>query len=349
MTNDFKSSSLFFPATAKSGPAVMVIAEIGVNHDGQTATAIELTQAAAKAGADAIKLQCFKPSRLLSNQAMLASYQQGQATDAATLLEGLALSLDDMARVRDEAHKHGLAFIVTPFSLEDLADLEALGVDMVKIASPDAVNTPLLGAASSLGKPMLVSTGTCELDELDAAAGVVSTTGGALLQCVSSYPTPLEQASLGGIAALATHFDLPVGYSDHTPSLDTGGWAVAAGACVIEKHLTHDRGAPGPDHAASLEPSQLAEYITHLRHAQSALGPITKHRQPIEQDVAAVSRQSVCAARDLPSGHTLTHGDLTVRRPGTGIPAREMEQIPGCVLSKPLSAGDLLTRDALVP
>ncbi len=335
----------FASATADAPARLLIVAELGVNHDGSPATARRLVAAAAGAGADAVKLQWFRPERLLSNQAGLAAYQRSAADSARDLLGPLVLDAEAMAAVRDAAHEAGLALIVTPFSVEDVTELAALGVDAVKIASPDAVNTPLLAAAATLSVPMLVSTGTCRLAELAPAADVLTRhgPGGCLLQCVSSYPTPDADAALGGIAAIEQRFALPVGYSDHTTSEHTGGLAVAAGACVLEKHLTHDRAASGPDHAASLEPAGLARYVAHARAAAAMLGPRAKAVRDCERDVAAVARQSVAVRRDLAAGAVLAEADLTTMRPGTGIPAAELPRLVGRRLARDVAAGDILT------
>ncbi|MEO0588404.1 MAG: N-acetylneuraminate synthase family protein, partial [Planctomycetota bacterium] len=255
----------------------------------------------------------------------------------------------------DAAHHRGLAFVVTPFSLADVDDLAQLPIDAVKIASPDAVNAPLLDRAAQLGKPMLISTGTCDNAELDDAARVAQVSGGALLQCVSSYPAPTDQAALGGIAKLRSTWDdllpdaprLRVGYSDHTPGVTTGALAVAAGACLLEKHLTTDPTRPGPDHAASLAPQAFADYVRQARDAAAMLGPIAKRPQPCEADVARVARQSLCTTRDLPAGHTLTHDDLAIKRPGTGIPASLLQHTVGRTLRTARPADTVLTPDHL--
>lgn len=341
--------TMFATADADHAARVMVIAEIGVNHDGQPDRAAELLAAAAEAGADAVKFQLFRPDRLLSAEALLATYQDGQADDARALLDALTLPLDAMRQLRETARQLGLQFLVTPFSLGDVADLQSLDVDAVKIASPDAVNTPLLEAAAQLGKPMFISTGTCDLEELGPAAELAPHTGGALLQCVSAYPTPDPDAALGGIAVLNDRFGLrgAVGYSDHTAALDTGALAVAAGACVLEKHLTHDRSAPGPDHAASIDPADFAAYVAAVRRASAMLGPRRKTCTAVERDVQKVSRQSVCAVRDLPAGHVLTRSDLDVKRPGTGIPARQLDGVVGRRLARPVKDDHLLHTEDL--
>ena len=334
----------FSPALLDAPPRVCVIAEIGVNHDGNVQIARELIAAAVQAGADAVKLQHFCPERLLSNQALLAEYQQTAAQSQQDLLSRLALPLDQLRGLAGLAEQVGLAMIVTPFSLDDVRDLASINLQAVKIASPDAVNTPLLEAAAGLNKPLIVSTGTCTLDELAPAASILAghAPGGAMLHCVSSYPTPPEHAGLSGIAQLAGRFSLTVGYSDHTALEHTGALAVAAGAVILEKHLTYDRQAAGPDHAASLEPQGLARYIKQVRQAQAMLGPQRRDCEGIEADVRRVSRQSLCARKTLPAGHILGPEDLTLKRPGTGIPASKLPDLLGRTLSRQIMENDLI-------
>jgi len=315
--------------------------------------AAALVDAAAKAGADAVKFQYFRPDRLLSNQAELAGYQQGKASSQRELLAGLALSLDSIGRLGERAWAAGLGFVVTPFSPADVGELAGLdaraGLSAVKTASPDAVNAPLLERVFSLDLPVFLSTGTCTLDELRPAAAMLRAhgPGGVMLHCVSIYPTPPGQAGLGGMAALRDAFGLSVGYSDHTVLTRTGALAAAAGAVVLEKHLTHDAAAPGPDHAASLVPRDFAAYVRHVRELEQMLGPAAKRVDEAERDVRRVSRQSVCVVRDLPAGHVLSAEDLTVMRPGTGVPAAELGSVVGRTLRVAVSGNDLLDADTL--
>ncbi len=341
--------SWYWQADTARASWVGVIAEIGVNHDGQVDRGRMLIEVAKAAGADAVKLQLFDPDQLLSGQSMLASYQVGKACDAKALLRGLMLKPDEIRQLAERARLLGLKLIVTPFSPGNVAELADLGVDEVKIASPDAVNLPLLEAVAGLGKPMLISTGTCTLDELAPAADLLKRhqAGGCMLQCVSSYPTPAGDAALGGIKAINERFDVAVGYSDHTQEVTTGALAIAAGAVVLEKHLTYDREADGPDHAASADPDQFSEYVRQVRRTQAMLGPTAKQVLDVEADVRTVSRQSVAAARDLPAGHRLSEQDLTVMRPGTGIPASELKSLTGKFLTRPVKAGNLLCFDDL--
>ncbi|MEM1444524.1 MAG: N-acetylneuraminate synthase family protein [Planctomycetota bacterium] len=334
----------FQHASATQGPDVAVVAEIGVNHDGSADTAKRLIDAAKQAGADAVKFQCFDPGTLLSGQGELAGYQRDQGSDARSMLDELKLSGDVLSELREHARQCDIAFAVTPFSVADIPVLESLDLDAVKIASPDAVNPWLLESAAQLGRPMWVSTGTCDLDELPPAAALLRDhpAGGALLHCVSAYPTPTEDVALGGIVALREAFALRTGYSDHTRSTEAGGWAVLAGACLLEKHLTHNRQAAGPDHAASLEPAELSTYVANVKHAAQSLGPIAKRCSEAERDVRQVSRQSLSYTRDLPAGHVLTREDLQTRRPGSGIPGANGPAWIGRRLSQPVKAGSLV-------
>lgn len=323
---------------------VYVIAELGVNHDGRLDRALDLTRAAKAAGADAVKLQLFDPRKLLSAEAVFAEYQQGTAADPFEMLDRLQLSVEQMKAVRSLARELGLGFIVTCFSVELVESMRALDVNAVKLASPDAVNLPLIEAVLALDTPLLLSTGTCTLDELWPAMRLMGNLPGAMLHCVSAYPVPAEQANLRRIATLAETFGRPTGYSDHTTCLAAGALAVAHGAVLIEKHLTYDRAAVGPDHAASFDREQFAEYVRLIRMAEQMRGD-GRGVQPVEQDVRQVSRQSLCAARDLAAGHVLSRGDVTVRRPGTGIPAAKLQHILGKSLRRAVSANRLLNHE----
>ncbi len=328
------------------GP-VLIIAEIGVNHDGSLHRALELVTAAKHAGADAIKLQIFRADQLVNGRGVLAAYQQ-RTTDAessADLLRRYELPEPHLRRVLAHAHDLGLATIATPFSLADVPTCRALPLDALKIASPDVVNTPLLSAVAATLLPILVSTGAATLSEIDSARRLLSTLGAehAFLHCISSYPTPDDQAHLCFIPELLKHYGPIVGYSDHAMSVISGALAVAAGATLLERHLTYDSRAPGPDHAASSDPTTFAQYVRLAREATALRGTGPKRVLPIEQDVRKVSRQSLVAARPLRAGERITPAHLTVQRPGTGIPAAQWDATLGCHAARDIPAGTLLT------
>lgn len=323
------------------GERPYIIAEIGVNHDGSVGRVLELTAAAAKAGADAVKLQYFETDLLMSAAAKLAAYQAAAGeTDPLSMLRRLELPIEDMARVVERAHGLGVHAIVTVFSVELVARAESLGWDAYKSASPDIINRPLLGAMAGTGRPMIVSTGASTLDEVSRASSWLDCARGrlAFLQCVSSYPAP--EPGFGGIAAIARATGLPVGYSDHTPGVATGAEAVAAGACVLEKHLTYDTRADGPDHAASLDPEGFAEYVERARAVRCVEIPGEGEKSVFdcELDVRSVSRQSVTATRSLLRGHVLARDDLTIKRPGVGVEPWRIDELIGQPLARDVAA-----------
>lgn len=334
------------------GEPPYIIAELGVNHDGSEARALDLVDAAADAHADAIKLQWFRARRLMSGSSALARYQAAAGeTDPVSMLERLELSGEAMRRVVDRAHARGLHAIVTVFSDTLVPEADALDWDAYKTASPDIIHRPLLDALARTGRPIIVSTGAATRDEVARAVGWLEACRGrlTLLQCVSSYPTGLGHAAIGAIRDIAGLFDGPVGYSDHTTLMETGAIAVGCGACVLEKHLTYDHHAPGPDHAASLNPGTFGVYVRLARQAWQMMGSGRKDVQECEADVRRVSRQSLVAARDLPAGHALAPADLTIKRPGTGIEPWRSNDVLGRRLARPVGADVVITDDDLAP
>lgn len=329
----------------------VVMAEIGVNHDGDLGVARELIEAAKGAGADAVKFQLFEAGLLLAKSAGLVAYQESAAESAEGLLKPLELSAEAMRPLVAYAHELGMAALVTPFSVELVERAVGTGCDGIKLASPDLVNLPLLEAAVGTALPLVVSTGAASMVEIARTVGwlgkAVKRT--VLLHCVSSYPTPPELATLGAIEVLRETFaTVAVGYSDHTTSTLTGALAVAGGACFLEKHLTLDRGRKGPDHAASLEPGQMGEYVKLVREAFVMRGGYEKKVLSVEEGVRLQTRQSVVLRRDVAAGEVLRLEDLTVKRPGTGIAARELRCVVGRRLKRGMSGNTVLMLSDLV-
>lgn len=342
-----------------------LIAELGVNHDGSVERALGLVDDAARAGADAIKLQLFRTDLLLSRAAVLAAYQaHAGETDPIAMLRRLEMPAGRMGEVIARAHARGLHAIVTVFSVEQVEEAERVrgagrGWDAYKTASPDIINRPLLEALQATGRPLIVSTGASTMEEVQRAVGWLGAAARegrlALMQCVSCYPTPEDRAEIGGVRALRGVFAGAVGYSDHTPGVEAGAAAVRAGACLLEKHLTYSRSAAGPDHAASLEREGLGRYAELARRAAGAApdagagdrGPCVKRVLDIERDVRAVARQSLTTRRALPRGHALERHDLTIKRPGTGIEPHRLEEALGRRLARAVEGDMPLTRDDL--
>ena len=333
------------------GNPVFVIAEIGVNHDGSLSRALELVDIAAAAGADAVKLQIFQAATLVHSSARLADYQSERVQDSnpADMLRKYELPAVELAKIVAAIRHRKMIPLATPFSLNDIGMIEALGMPAIKIASPDAVNYPLLRAPGATGKPLIISTGAATMGELLITTGWLEEWSSeySLLHCVSSYPVPQKSSHLAWIGQLAETFDVPAGYSDHTTQIVSGAIAAAAGACIIEKHLTYSRRAAGPDHSASSDPGEFDEYVRLIRQAETLLGHGAKRVLDIEEDVRTLSRQSLVAARDLPAGHTICESDLIVQRPGTGISAAEYMQIIGERTASRLPAGTILQRSML--
>ncbi len=362
--------------------APYVIAELGVNHDGSVERALELTRLAKGAGVDAVKLQYFEAGRLMSGMSRVAAYQRAAGeTDPIEMLRRLEMRLGDMERVVDLAHELGLHAIVTVFSPELVAEADRLPWDAYKTASPDIINKPLIDALGRTGRPVILSTGASTMEEVGRALSWVAAWRGrvALLQCVSSYPTPPEFSELGGIRALAGVFDGPVGYSDHTAGVFMGAAAVASGAVMLEKHLTYDRGARGPDHSASLDPAGLGRYrrLAMQAHAHWRPGSVgisfqgandeerdelqrienqlevsepSKRVLPIEVDVRRLSRQSLFPARPLAAGAVLARGDLTTRRPGIFMSPAHVDSLVGLRLANAVDPSvPLMPEDLVMP
>jgi N,N'-diacetyllegionaminate synthase len=329
-----------------AGRPTFVIAEIGVNHDGSASRAIELACLAAAGGADAVKLQLFSARRLMHPSTAFAGYQKQRVADAtpADMLARYQLTTGEVRDVVAAVRDLGLVPMATPFSPEDVGLIEQLGLSAVKIASPDLVNRPLLSRAAQLGKPLLVSTGAATMEEVATSVSWLNDLDVpfALLHCVSSYPAPVGQANLCWIGEMAGRFDVPVGYSDHTTSAIAGAVAVAHGAVIVERHLTYDRSAEGPDHAASSDPTQFARYVKHIREADALRGAPGKRVLEVEKDVRSVSRQSLVTVRPLGPDEAVRASDLTVQRPGTGIPAAAIDQVVGRRVRRAVPAGAML-------
>lgn len=329
-----------------------VIAEAGVNHNGSLKLARELIATAKDIGANAVKLQVFTATALTTEQAATAEYQRrnGEFSQRA-LLEELELSREQYSILRQHAAECGVDFIATPFGVADLAVLETLDVPAIKLASSDLIDVPLVRAAAARNLPLIVSTGAATGEEIERAVARLRLCGAlertVLLHCVSAYPTPNDHANLRRIRALASVFGVRVGYSDHTTSVEAGALAVAAGACVLEKHLTLDQSLPGPDHAASLEPAQFARYIERVREAERMLGSGMLDYDPIEANVRDVARKSVVLAEGLPAGTRLEPEHLTTKRPAGGISAESFDEVVGKTLTCDVPAEAVLQWDLL--
>jgi len=333
--------------------SVFVIAEAGVNHNGDVALAERLVDVAAASGADAVKFQTFHAERLVSLHAAKARYQQDTTPAGESqfeMIRKLELSHEAHARLAARARAAGVAFISTPFDHESVDLLAALDVPLFKVPSGEVTNLPLLEHIGRMGKPVILSTGMSSLGEVETAVDTLVRAGAkalTLLHCTSSYPAEPDDVNLRAMLTMQQAFRLPVGYSDHTLGLEVALAAVALGACVIEKHFTLDPALPGPDHRASLPPEELTRLVTGIRTVERALGDGVKRSMPGEADVRAIARRSVVAARDLTAGTVLTAADVALKRPGTGLPPSAVAWLIGRTLRRDLAADELLTTEAL--
>lgn len=307
------------------GYPCFVIAEAGVNHNGDINMAKQLVDVASEVGADAIKFQTFKAERLVTRDAPKANYQRqttGTQESQFEMLRRLELSEDAHAELVAYCKKRGLLFMSTPFD-EGSADLLAdLGIPVYKIPSGEITNIPYLKHVASKGRPLIVSTGMSYLGEVEKAVRAIESTGNTqfvLLHCVSNYPAAPEDINLSAMKTMATAFNTLVGYSDHTEGLEIAFASVAMGACVLEKHFTLDRELPGPDHRASIEPEQFAALIQGVRSIETALGDGRKQPAASEANTASVARKSLVAATALKAGTVITEEMVAIRRPGTGL------------------------------
>ncbi len=328
------------------GARCFVIAEAGVNHDGDLAVAHQLVDAAADARADAVKFQTFAPDALASANAPKAAYQLRRTAGAESqreMLRRLSLSREAHVALKDHAERRGLLFLSTPFDEGSADFLEQLGVAAFKVASGEITNHAFLRHLGRKGKPLLLSTGMSDLAEVAAAVHAAAAPSLALLHCLSSYPAPPEQANLRAMETLRRSFEVPVGYSDHTLGSAVMLASVALGAALVEKHLTLGRDRSGPDHAASAEPLEFRALVEQIRFVESALGDGVKSVQPAERETRAVARKSLFAARDLFRGERIDEHALRAQRPGTGISPSRLPALIGRVLTRDLPEGALLS------
>lgn len=335
------------------GRPCFIIAEAGVNHNGDMGLAKKLIDAAKEAAVDAVKFQTFRAEDVASRQAEKAPYQKettGSGESQFEMIRKLELSESDFEELSDYARGRGIVFLSSPFDRRSVDLLDRLGVPAFKIASGEITNTPLLRHVARKGKPVILSTGMSTLAEIDEALQVIGREGAkdiVLLHCVSSYPAKAEEANLRAMETLRSAFGLPVGFSDHTLGSTVAIAAVALGAVMLEKHFTLDRGLPGPDHRASLEPKELKLLVKAIREVERAMGDGVKRPTQEEERVKRVARRSIVARCDIPRGTTITEEMLEVKRPGTGIEPRYMDRVVGCIASSLIRRDEILTMDKL--
>ena len=308
----------------KSMKNVFIIAEAGVNHNGDISKAFRLVDEAKRVGADAVKFQTSKPSKSISKYTKMAKYQInniGKEISMIELVKKISLPFDNFEKLKKYCDEIGITFLSTPFHLEAADFLNDL-VPYFKIPSGEITNYPLLENIAKKKKPIILSTGMCGFSEIEEAIEIFYNEGNKniiLLHCTSNYPCPFNEVNLKAMQTLAFTFKLPVGYSDHTLGVEVPIAAVAMGAKIIEKHFTLDKNLPGPDHKASLEPNELKKMVKAIRNIEKALGDGIKKPNDSEIEIMKVARKSLIATKDIKSGEIIKESDITIKRPGTGI------------------------------
>lgn len=327
---------------------VMIIAEAGVNHNGNFDLALKMADTAKAAGADIVKYQTFYPEDLASAYAGKASYQK-ETTNAEesqlNMLKKLVLRPEEYRQLRAHCNKIGIGFISTPFDLRSIEFLNTLDMPFWKVPSGEVTNLPYLLAIAKTKKPVVLSTGMCELEEVQAAVDILKDNGTpkiTLLHCNTEYPTPYEDVNLRAMETMREHFGVEVGYSDHTPGIEIPIAAAALGAAIIEKHFTLDRNMKGPDHKASLEPGELKTMVSAVRHVELALGSGIKTVSGSEKKNLPIVRKSIVARRSIRKGEPLTEESLTAKRPGSGISPMRWFEVLGTAAVRDFAEDELI-------
>jgi len=328
----------------------LVIAEAGVNHNGDLAIALRLVDAAADAGADVVKFQTFKADRLVTRSAPKAAYQSAATGAAETqheMIRKLELTEEMHRAILDRCKARGIRFMSSAFDVESLEMLEALGLDTFKVPSGELTNLPYLRRIGSYRKPVILSTGMATLDEVRAALEVLDKAGVprkaiTVLQCTTEYPAAAADVNLRAMQTMKNELGVAVGYSDHTRGIEIPIAAVAFGAAVIEKHFTLDREMPGPDHAASLEPAELKAMVDATRNVEAALGDGVKRPSAAESGNKAAARKSLVASASIRKGEKFTESNIAIKRPGTGVSPMKWDDVIGRVAPRDFLPDELI-------
>ncbi len=332
------------------GSPCFVIAEAGVNHNGDIELAYQLIDAAVSVGADAIKFQGFNSEELATARAPMADYQlkaTSRGKNQLQMLKQLELTKTEQAKLRQYCTDAGILYLCTPYDFQSVNMLCDMKIAAFKIAATDVTNTPFLEYVGAKNLPVILSTGMSSLSEVELAMQTLRSEERpdklVLLHCTSAYPAPMDEANLRAMATLKQAFCCPVGYSDHTVGMGAGLVAVAMGACVIEKHFTLDRALPGPDHQASLPPAELSEYIEAIRIAETCMGDGIKRPMPSELENKAVMQKSLVARYAMRAGDRIEREAIACKRPGTGLPPSWLNRLVGLRLSVNIAPDELFS------
>lgn len=327
---------------------VLIIAEAGVNHNGDLNLAKKMVDAAEDAGADYIKFQTFNPEKLVSRYAQKADYQKKETGSNETqleMLQKLALSYIDFVELKKYCESKEIGFLSTPFDMDSIDELIKMNIDFWKIPSGEITNMPYLVKLGNTHKKIVMSTGMSNMEEIKAAVEILQKSGTSeivLLHCNTQYPTPYEDVNLKAMKTIAMETGLQVGYSDHTKGIEVPIAAVALGAKVIEKHFTLDRNMEGPDHKASLEPNELKAMVSAIRNIEKALGDGEKRVSSSERENIVIARKSIVASKNIRKGEILSSDNITTKRPGSGINPMQWNEIIGTAAIRDFDEDELI-------
>lgn len=333
------------------GQPCFIIAEAGSNHDRKLDQAFELIDVAVAAGADAVKFQTYSAETIYSKKTPKPEYLKrknlsGKNESLWDIIKRIEMPRTWHKKLADYCRKERIIFMSTPFDLKAVDELEEVKVPVYKIASFEITHLPLLEKCAKTQKPIILSTGMADLTDIETALDVIYKIGNrqvALLHCAINYPPKYEDINLRNMDTMRRAFDVPVGFSDHTLGHTIDVAAVTLGACIIEKHFTPDRKLPGPDHPFALEPDELKAMVTAIRQTELSLGSAIKKRTAAEEELYRLARRSLVAACDIPKGKKVTRAMLEVKRPGFGIPTKQMDLLIGRTARINIEEDDILT------
>ncbi len=329
-----------------------IIAEIGINHNGSISLAKEIIDAATECGVDAVKFQTYQTEKVMTEQTPLANYMKKSSnSNFFDMAKKFELSFDETLKLQEYTNSKKIEFMSSPFDVPSCNFLGTIGLKRLKIPSGETVNPFLLKAAAQTRLPLIVSTGMATIDEITQSINFLNNQHSGpitILHCTTQYPAEIGNCNLLAMLTMKEKFNLPIGYSDHTPGVEISLAAVAMGAEIIEKHFTIDKSLPGPDQATSLDPVEFSNLVKGIKSIDKALGNGLKKPFPIEIEVAKVARKSLITTDDLKAGTVLTENNLTAKRPGTGIPAMKLTEVINKKLNKDLPKNYLLSWDDII-
>ena len=341
---------MFYNEINRTSNHTFIICEIGVNHNGDVELAKKMIEKASECGGDAVKFQTFNSEDLVTDNAKTAQYQEKNTNESSQLelLKKLELTFDEFEELKNYALEHDVMFISSPFDVKSVDLLEKLDVPFYKLGSGELNNFELIDYIQKTNKPLILSTGMSSLDEITETYNHIKNKDNLiLLHCITGYPTSFSEANLNFIKTMQKEFDVPIGFSDHSPGIELPIAAVALGACIIEKHFTLDKNLEGPDHKASLNPKEFKNMVNAIRNVEIAMGDGVRKISENEDEIKKIARKSIILNEDISKGTTIERKMLSIKRPGTGIAPNDIEKIIGKKVNRNLSANSVLKWDYL--